>query len=220
MEVRKEKLCILCITHFDSFQSALQGHEKNSKQLIDTFGEQKVIEWRRSFHGTPPSIYDHEFLEKMGPNSLETSTSSMDPRYLNVNDYLKAEEALCKKYNLEWKVYNSLLEQMNYTNQFPGSESLKQCQERAYGYWKHVIAPRVKSGERVLIVAHANTIRALVKAVDDIDDDSITHLRIPNGIPLVYHLDDNLKPVDDLSDDIGFQANYLVSAKNHSRVRF
>jgi bisphosphoglycerate-dependent phosphoglycerate mutase len=56
-----------------------------------------------------------------------------------------------------------------------------------------VIAPRVRAGERVLIVAHANTIRALIKAVDNIDDEMIAYLKIPNGVPLVYALDENLK---------------------------
>lgn len=76
----------------------------------------------------------------------------------------------------------------------------------------------IKSGKRVLVVAHANTIRSLVKVIDDIPDDGVQHLRIPNGVPLVYVLDDNLKPVDNFTDDIGFQANYLVSARNHGKV--
>jgi 2,3-bisphosphoglycerate-dependent phosphoglycerate mutase len=130
----------------------------------------------------------------MGGGSLEKCTSWMNPKYINRERYLQ-------------------------TKRVPVTESLKQCQERAYYFWQNTIAPRVKSGDRVLIVAHANTIRALVKAVDNIDDDSISHLRIPNGIPLVYTLDENLKPVVNLSDDIGFHANYLVSARNHSKVR-
>ena len=101
---------------------------------------------------------------------------------------------------------------------YPPTESLKQCEDRAFGYWNAEIAPRVLAGERVLIVAHANTIRALVKAVDGIADEMIPHLKIPNGVPLVYTLDDKLKPVVDLEDDLGFQANYLVSARNHGKV--
>jgi 2,3-bisphosphoglycerate-dependent phosphoglycerate mutase len=58
------------------------------------------------------------------------------------------------------------------------------CEHRAFGYWQDVIAPRVRAGERVLIVAHANTIRALVKAVDNISDQKIEDLHIPNGVPL------------------------------------
>ena len=101
---------------------------------------------------------------------------------------------------------------------YPSTESLKECEHRAYGYWNEVIAPHVRAGQRVLVVAHANTIRALVKAVDNIDDNLIAHLKIPNGIPLVYTLDANLNPVTDLEDDLGFQANYLVSSRNHGKV--
>ena len=54
--------------------------------------------------------------------------------------------------------------------------------------------------------------------IDDIPDESIQHLRIPNGVPIVYCLNDDLKPVDILTDDIGFQANYLVSTRNHAKV--
>lgn len=100
----------------------------------------------------------------------------------------------------------------------PETESLKLCQDRAFGYWKDVIAPCVRDGKKVLIVAHANAIRSLVKAVDDIDDTMIAHLKIPNGIPLVYTLDDNLHPILDYTDDLGFQAKYLVSARNHTKM--
>lgn len=69
-----------------------------------------------------------------------------------------------------------------------------------------------------MIVAHANTIRSLVKVLDGIPDDNIQHLRIPNGVPLVYALDANLRPTEQFTDDLGFQANYLVSPHNHTKV--
>lgn len=53
-----------------------------------------------------------------------------------------------------------------------------------------------------------------------IDDSLIAHLKIPNGIPLVYTMDENLEPILDFTDDLGFQANYLVSARNHGKVHF
>lgn len=101
---------------------------------------------------------------------------------------------------------------------YPSTESLKDCEARVFSYWNSVIKPRIKSGYRVLIVAHANTIRALVKSMDNISDEKIAQLRIPNGVPLIYTLDENLEPILDLSDDIGFQAKYLVSARNHKKV--
>lgn len=102
----------------------------------------------------------------------------------------------------------------------PKTESLKDCEERCFGYWKEVIAPRVKDGERVLIVAHANTIRTLVRAIDKIDDSKMAHLKIPNGVPLVYTLDRNLEPIFEIPDDdaFGFQAKYLISPHNHEKM--
>ena len=62
-------------------------------------------------------------------------------------------------------------------------------------YWHATLAPEIKSGKRVLIAAHGNSIRAVVKYLDNISDAEITELNIPTGIPLVYELDDNLKPI-------------------------
>jgi 2,3-bisphosphoglycerate-dependent phosphoglycerate mutase len=61
-------------------------------------------------------------------------------------------------------------------------------------YWNEVLAPAIRSGQRVLLVAHGNSIRALVKYLDDISDDDIVELNIPNGVPLVYEFDEQLKP--------------------------
>jgi len=80
--------------------------------------------------------------------------------------------------------------------QLPAHESLKDTVARMLPYWHEVLAPVVKSGKRVLVAAHGNSLRALVKYLDNISDSEITELNIPTGIPLVYHLDkDTLKPV-------------------------
>jgi 2,3-bisphosphoglycerate-dependent phosphoglycerate mutase len=62
-------------------------------------------------------------------------------------------------------------------------------------YWHNTLAPAVKSGKRLLIAAHGNSLRALVKYLDDISDQEIVELNIPTGIPLVYELDSNLRPI-------------------------
>jgi 2,3-bisphosphoglycerate-dependent phosphoglycerate mutase len=62
-------------------------------------------------------------------------------------------------------------------------------------FWNESIAPAILSGKRIVVAAHGNSIRALVKYLDNISDDEIVGLNIPNGIPLVYELDDNLKPI-------------------------
>ena len=77
----------------------------------------------------------------------------------------------------------------------PGTESLKTTLERVMPYWEAHIVPRLKAGENVLITAHGNSLRALVKMLDNISDEEITSLNIPTGIPLLYELDDDLKPI-------------------------
>jgi len=79
--------------------------------------------------------------------------------------------------------------------QIPLTECLKDTVARVLPYWNEQLAPAIQSGQRVLIAAHGNSIRALVKYLDGISDDDIVGLNIPNGIPLVYELDANLKPI-------------------------
>lgn len=79
--------------------------------------------------------------------------------------------------------------------ELPHTESLKDTVARMLPYWHETIAPVVRSSKRVIIAAHGNSLRALVKYLDDISDADIPNLNIPTGIPLVYELDDNLKPI-------------------------
>jgi 2,3-bisphosphoglycerate-dependent phosphoglycerate mutase len=80
-------------------------------------------------------------------------------------------------------------------DELPRSESLKDTVDRFLPYWHETIAPDIRSGRRVLIVAHGNSLRALVKYLDDMSDEAIVGLNIPTGIPLVYELDDDLRPI-------------------------
>jgi 2,3-bisphosphoglycerate-dependent phosphoglycerate mutase len=77
----------------------------------------------------------------------------------------------------------------------PRAESLKDTVARMLPYWHERIAPQVRAGRRVLIAAHGNSLRALVKELDGIDDETIVGLNIPTGVPLVYELDADLRPV-------------------------
>ena len=79
--------------------------------------------------------------------------------------------------------------------ELPATESLKITLERVLPYWHSTLAPMIKSGQRVLIVAHGNSLRAMVKYLDKIPDNEITELNIPTGIPLVYELDTDLNPI-------------------------
>ena len=79
--------------------------------------------------------------------------------------------------------------------QVPLTECLKDTVARVLPYWNEQLAPAIRSGQRVLIAAHGNSLRALIKYLDDIADADIVGLNIPNGIPLVYELDAQLRPI-------------------------
>jgi 2,3-bisphosphoglycerate-dependent phosphoglycerate mutase len=78
----------------------------------------------------------------------------------------------------------------------PLAESLKDTVARFLPFWHSTIAPEIKAGKRVLVAAHGNSLRALVKYLDQVSDDKIVDVNIPTGIPLVYLLDDALRPVE------------------------
>ena len=102
----------------------------------------------------------------------------------------------------------------------PLTESLKDTVARFLPYWQESIAPRITSGSRVLIAAHGNSLRALVKYLDNISDDAIVELNIPTGIPLVYELDQALKPIKSyyLGDAEAAAKAAAAVAKQGSRV--
>jgi 2,3-bisphosphoglycerate-dependent phosphoglycerate mutase len=77
----------------------------------------------------------------------------------------------------------------------PLTECLKDTVARVIPFWNESLAPAIKAGKRIVVAAHGNSIRALIKYLDDISDDAIVGINIPNGIPLVYELDANLKPI-------------------------
>ena len=79
--------------------------------------------------------------------------------------------------------------------ELPRCESLKDTVARFLPYWHDTIVPAIQSGQRVIIAAHGNSLRALVKHLDDMSNEAIVGLNIPTGIPLVYTLDDNLRPL-------------------------
>jgi len=79
--------------------------------------------------------------------------------------------------------------------ELPLTECLKDTVARTLPYWHETIAPTVRSGKRVIVAAHGNSLRGLVKFLDDVSDQEIVGLNIPTGIPLVYELDDRLRPI-------------------------
>jgi 2,3-bisphosphoglycerate-dependent phosphoglycerate mutase len=80
-------------------------------------------------------------------------------------------------------------------NELPLTESLKDTVARFLPYWHDTIVPAIKSGKNVIIAAHGNSLRALVKYLDNLSEEAILKVNIPTGMPLVYELDANLKPI-------------------------
>ena len=89
------------------------------------------------------------------------------------------------------------------------TESLKTTGERFMPDWSNVIGPDIKAGKKVIIAAHGNTLRALVQHLDGISEDEISNLNIPTGVPLVYELDDDLKPIPHPDAISPLQGHYL-----------
>ena len=132
---------------------ALQGKDK--AQTLAEFGEEKFMEWRRSFDTPPPVL----------PNDSEWSQAN-DPRYVGIDGAI------------------------------PQTECLKDVIDRMIPYWESDITTDLAAGKTVLVTAHGNSLRALVKHLDGISDEDIAELNIPTGIPLVYKLDENFKPIE------------------------
>ncbi|ETH83691.1 phosphoglycerate mutase 1 family [Bordetella pertussis STO1-CHOC-0017] len=80
-------------------------------------------------------------------------------------------------------------------DQLPATECLKDTVARVLPFWNESIAPAIRAGRRVLVAAHGNSLRALIKHLDNVSDDDIVGVNIPTGQPLVYELDENLKPI-------------------------
>jgi 2,3-bisphosphoglycerate-dependent phosphoglycerate mutase len=100
---------------------------------------------------------------------------------------LEASDARCERADLRYAALQP--------EQVPLTECLKDTVARVMPFWNEAMAPAILSEKRILVAAHGNSIRALVKYLDNISDDDIVGLNIPNGIPLVYELDANLKPI-------------------------
>ena len=131
---------------------ALQGKDK--AQTLAEYGNEKFMEWRRSFDVPPPPIdADDEYSQ------------SNDPRYVGIDGAI------------------------------PATECLKDVIDRMIPYWESDITKDLAAGKTVLVTAHGNSLRALVKHLDGISDDDIAELNIPTGIPLVYKLDENFRPL-------------------------
>ena len=168
--------------------SLLKRANRTMEICIDEMGLSNVskkFDWRLNerHYGSLQGLNKAETAEKHGDEQVLIWRRSYDvrPPELGYDD-----ERHPRFDNLYSKMPADLL---------PSSECLKDTVERFMPYWFDVIKPEIEQGEKVLIVAHGNSLRALVKYLDQISDEDILKLNIPTGVPLVYELDENLKPI-------------------------
>lgn len=144
-----------------------------------------VRNWRLNerHYGALQGLNKAETAEKYGDDQVLIWRRSYDtpPPDLEKSD---------KRYPGNEAKYNNISEE-----ELPVTECLKDTVARVLPLWNEEIAPKIKAGQKVIITAHGNSLRALVKHLDNIPDDEIVGLNIPTGVPLVYELDENLQPI-------------------------
>src|SRR6185503_4641967 len=182
---------LLCEGGYD-FDIAYTSVLKRAIKTLNTIQEEMSLEWipvirawqvNERHYGSLQGLNKAEMAEKFGEAQVKIWRRSYDvpPPPLEWND---------ERHPRFDRRYASLTPE-----QLPATESLKLTLERVLPYWHSTLAPEIKSGKRVLLVAHGNSIRALVKYLDNVSDAEITELNIPTGLPLVYELEAELKPI-------------------------
>ena len=168
--------------------SLLKRANRTMEICIDEMGLSNVskkFDWRLNerHYGSLQGLNKAETAEKHGDEQVLIWRRSYDvrPPELDYDD---------KRHPRFDKLYSKMPADL-----LPSSECLKDTVERFMPDWFDVIKPEIEQGEKVLIVAHGNSLRALVKHLDQISDEDILKLNIPTGVPLVYELDENLKPI-------------------------
>jgi 2,3-bisphosphoglycerate-dependent phosphoglycerate mutase len=129
-----------------------------------------------------------------GLNKAETAAKFGDDQVLIWRRSYDTPPPVLEKEDPRWPGHDPRYKDLDPAD-VPLTECLKDTVARFMPYWTNVIAPVVKSGKRVVIAAHGNSLRALVKHLDNISDDDIVGLNIPTGIPLIYDLDADLRPI-------------------------
>ena len=143
-----------------------------------------IRSWRLNerHYGSLQGLDKAETLEKYGPEQFQIWRRSLDTPPPEIADDNKYSQAHDERY-------------AGLGSDLPRTECLKDVLVRMLPYWEQEIVPQLRSGKTVLVTAHGNSLRALVKHLDGISDDEIAELNIPTGIPLHYKLDENLKPL-------------------------
>ena len=172
---------------------------------MDHNNPQIFQDWRLNerHYGSLQGLNKSETAEKYGDDQVLIWRRSYDIKPPELDQDDDRHPRFDKKYeNLDSKI-------------LPSSECLKDTVERFLPYWEETISPNVKNGKKVMIVAHGNSLRALVKHLDKISDDKILGINIPTGTPLVYELDEDLNPLKNYylgnQDEINEKINSVAS---------
>lgn len=126
-----------------------------------------------------------------------------------VREWRKGYDVRPPKMQPSHPVWRSIMQDSRYEGiNIPLTESIKDCAKRAMGYWEREIVPDIRAGKRVLIVSHANTIRSMVHSLDSMSNDALKKFSVPTGKPLVYYLDENMRPVGQ-ADENGCRGTFI-----------
>lgn len=176
---------------FDIAFTSVLSRAKDSLSII-----LKEVHQEELFIRTSWRLNERHYGDLTGLNKAETSIKYGSK---NVQKWRRGFSLAPPPMTSKHKHYISIVEDPRYKNEdvgeFPMSESLEMTVDRTLPYWNGIIIPEIKSGKKVLIVAHGNSLRGLVKHLDQISDEDIVNVNIPTGIPFIYKLDEHFVPV-------------------------
>lgn len=174
---------------FDEMHTSLLKRAIRTLWLVQETMDQMYVPVRRSWrlnerhYGTLQGLDKAETARKYGEEQVFIWRRSFDIPPPPLSD----DQFLAQSRDRRWNSVPS--------ESLPRSEALLHCQARVMPYWTDVLMPSLKSGRTPLVVAHGNSIRAMVKYLDKVPDHEIAELNIPTGFPLVYELNDRLEPI-------------------------
>lgn len=181
------------------FQSFLKRSQKTTKVVLNELKEKKTKvekDWRLNerHYGALQGMDKKEMVKKYGEDQVFVWRRSYDIRPPKIKAGSKYDQSRLVKYK---------------NIPVPLAESLKDVEKRVAIFWEKIVRPALKAGNKILISASGNSLRALVKHLDKIATDKIADLNIPTALPLVYELDNNFKPI---------RHYYLASAKELAKA--
>jgi len=139
-------------------------------------------------------LNERHYGDLQGLNKAETAAKFGDDQVLVWRRSYDIPPPPLEKSDERWPGHDPRYKGLS-ASDLPVTECLKDTVARFLPYWHETVAPVVRSGKKVIIAAHGNSLRALVKYLDNVSDEDIINLNIPTGVPLVYELDDDLKPI-------------------------